>query len=282
MGGLRQQFDNYMTLRGFADKTRKAYASAMAGLGKHYNTPPDQLDNARIQAYLVHLIDARKLSWSSCNVAFSAFRCFYGNMLHWDQTKFWLPSRPRTHRLPRLLSEDEVRRILDAAVNGKHRAVLMTVYGGGLRVSEVVRLRPGDIESGRGLIRVEQGKGRKDRYTILPERLLLELRAYWREYRPGDWLFFGQSRSLPMCVCTAQKIYGQAKDRAGVLPSRGPGIHTLRHCFATHLMERGMPVATIKELLGHNSLGTTASYLHVTKERLAAVRSPLDLWGDAL
>jgi site-specific recombinase XerD len=282
MSNLRQEFDNYMTLRGFAPRTKQAYIGAVAGLARHCNERPDQLDVERIQSYLVYLISERKLSWSSCNVAFSALRCFYGKVLHRDTAQFWLPPRARSHRVPRVLSEDEVRRILDAAGNGKHRAVLMTVYGAGLRVSEVVRLRPGDIESSRGLIRVEQGKGRKDRYTILPERLLSELRSYWREYRPCQWLFFGQSLRQPMCVCTAQKIYNQAKYRAGVPHSRGPGIHTLRHCFATHLMERGMPLATIKELLGHNSLGTTAGYLHVTKERLAAIRSPLDLWGGGL
>ena len=271
---LRKQFEDHMTLRGFAPKTKEAYVSALASLAVYYRLSPDGLTNAQIQSYLVHLIRERKLSWSSCNVAISAFRCFYGNLLKRDSSQFEIPPRPRIHRLPRLLSEKEVRRIIKVTENPKHHAMLMTVYGAGLRVSEVVRLKPVHIESDRKLIRVEQGKGRKDRYTILPDRLLVELRSYWKECQPGPWLFFGERRDVPMSDRTAQKVYNHAREKAGV--TGGSGIHTLRHCFATHLLDRGTSINVIKQLLGHTNLGTTVGYLHTTLESLQKIRSPLD------
>ena len=271
---LRQQFEDHMTLRGFAPKTKQAYLLAVTDLARHYRLSPERLTNPQIQSYLNHLIRERKLSWSSCNVAISAFRCLYGNVLKRDSSQFEIPPRPRVHRLPRLLSEKEVRRILDVTENPKHHAMLMTAYGAGLRVSEVVKLRPVHIESDRRLIRVEQGKGRKDRYTILPERLLLELRSYWKVCRPGPWLFYGERREVPMSDRTAQKVYGHAREKAGV--TGGSGIHTLRHCFATHLLDRGASISVIKQLLGHRNLGTTVGYLHTTLESLQKIRSPLD------
>jgi site-specific recombinase XerD len=151
----------------------------------------------------------------------------------------------------------------------------MTTYAAGLRLSEVRHLRPIHIQSERMLIRVEQGKGAKDRYTLLSPQLLQELRAYWREYRPGEWLFPNQKRSGPILRGTAQHIYYNAKRRAGL--QRGHGIHTLRHCFATHLLEAGVDLRTIQHLLGHRNLQTTAIYLHVTEKKLADLHSPFDL-----
>src|SRR5919197_1491746 len=151
----------------------------------------------------------------------------------------------------------------------------MTTYAAGLRVSAVVRLKLTDIESERGLIRVEQGKGRKDRYTLLSTRLLTELRAYWQLYRPTLWLFTGLDPQRPMPIGTAQKIYYHAKQRAGI--THGHGIHTLRHCFATHLLEAGVDVRTIQMLLGHRSLDTTTQYLRITRQYLATIRNPFDL-----
>jgi len=151
----------------------------------------------------------------------------------------------------------------------------MTTYAAGLRVSEVVRLRLTDIESDRLLLRVEQGKGRKDRYTLLSTRLLTELRAYWKCYRPTPWLFTGLDPHTPMPIGTAQKIYYHAKQRAGI--THGHGIHTLRHCFATHLLEAGTDIRTIQMLLGHQSLDTTTQYLRITRQHLATIRSPFDL-----
>jgi site-specific recombinase XerD len=178
--------------------------------------------------------------------------------------------------LPEPLSRDEIARLFEITTNLKHRALLMTVYGGGLRVSEVVCLRPQDIHSGRMLIRVNQGKGRKDRYTLLSARLLEELRTYWRQYRPQQgWLFPGGNGKGSLSAGAAKRIFYAAKERAGIV--HGHGIHCLRHSFATHLMEAGVPLPTIQRLMGHASLNSTAKYLHVTSQHLDGVHSPLDL-----
>jgi site-specific recombinase XerD len=174
-----------------------------------------------------------------------------------------------------VLSIEELQRLFTRTKNPRHRALLMTTYAAGLRVSEVVRLRLTDIESDRMLIRVEQGKGRKDRSTLLSTRLLTELRAYWKLYRPAPWLFTGLDPQRPMPSGTAQKIYYHAKRTAGI--THGHGIHTLRHCFATHLLEAGVDVRTIQMLLGHQSLDTTTRYLRITRQYLATIRSPFDL-----
>ena len=272
---LRTEFHNYMTLRAFSHRTKEAYINAVAGLAKFYMQSPDKLDNRKIQNYLLHLIEERKLAWSSCNVAFSAFRCFYIHILHWDKPNFYLPPRSRQRQLPMLLSAEEVKKLLNAASNCKHRALLMTIYGAGLRVSEAVNLQIHHIESSRHLIRIDQGKGRKDRYTILPEILLQELKFYWQAYHPITWLFPGPNKQKPMSIGTAQKIYYRAKANAGL--SKGRGIHTLRHCFATHLADQGTNIFTIKSLLGHTSISTTFKYLHTSSEKIASIKSPLDL-----
>jgi site-specific recombinase XerD len=177
-------------------------------------------------------------------------------------------------QLPTVLSVEEVVRIIDSTRNLKHRALLMTTYTAGLRVSEVVKLRPEHIESKRMLIRVEQGKGKKDRYTMLSVKTLETLKDYWRAYRPGEWLFFAKDRQMPMPIGTVQKIYYHNKKRAGV--TKGRGIHTLRHCFATHLIDVGVDVYTVKRMMGHAALSTTSKYIHVTKDKISEIVSPFD------
>jgi len=196
-------------------------------------------------------------------------------VLGWDVLHLHLPPRTGRSQLPQILSIEELQRLFMHARNPRHRVLLMTTYAAGLRVSEVVRLRLTDIESDRLLLRVEQGKGRKDRYTLLSTRLLTELRAYWKCYRPTPWLFTGLDPHTPMPIGTAQKIYYHAKQRAGI--THGHGIHTLRHCFATHLLEAGTDIRTIQMLLGHQSLDTTTQYLRITRQHLATIRSPFDL-----
>ena len=271
---LRTMMLNQMTLRHLAEKTKIAYVSAVAGLALFYRQSPDRLTQEQIQRYLLYLIKERKLSWSTCNIAFSAFRFFYTNILKRPDGAFSIPPRRKQKKLPYPLTVEEALRVITAPRNPKHRALLMTVYGAGLRVSEAVRLKPGHIESSRMMIRVEQGKGNKDRYTLLPESLLQELRSYWRLCRPTSWLFPGQDKNRPMPVGTAQKIYYQAKKRAGI--TRSGGVHTLRHCFATHLLEAGCDIFTIKRMMGHTALASTTRYLHISPDRLRAVISPLD------
>lgn len=174
-----------------------------------------------------------------------------------------------------LLSKGEVKKILQTTTNIKHRALLATVYGSGLRVSEVVKLRPEHIESNRMQIRVEQGKGRKDRYTILSRCGLSLLRDYWRAEQPKKWLFFGQDKKSPMAIGTAQRIYYQAKDKTKL--TKGRGIHTLRHCFASHCLEAGIELYVIKRWLGHTSIKTTCKYIHLSPDYLNKIKSPLEI-----
>lgn len=274
MTPLRKKMITQMTLGRLAPKTQESYLAAVTGLAKFHCQSPDLIDQDKVQVYLLHLIEERNLAWSSCNVAFSALQYFYQKVLKLDETAFEIPPRPRQRKIPMILSHDEVRRLIDSASNIKHRALLLTIYGAGLRVSEAVQLKPHHIESGRMMIRVEDGKGRKDRYTVLPEILLKELKVYWKACRPKAWLFYGRDPMVPMPVGTAQKIYYLTKRKSGIRGGRG--IHTLRHCFATHLLENGTDVYTIKKLMGHSSIKTTYGYIHVTRERIASVKSPID------
>lgn len=271
---LRKKFENYLILNRLAQKTQEAYLDAVTGLAKHYNQSPEHLTDEQIQQYLVYLIRHRKLSWSSCNVNFSGLHCFYKRFLSRPQTEFSIPPRPRQKKLPEILSRQEVLKLFDAAGDVCHRALLMITYGSGLRVSETVHLKPHHIESDRMLVRVEQAKGRKDRYTLLSHKALDALRLYWKAQRPEKWLFYGRDKAHPMHVTTAQKIYYRTLKAAGI--TKGKGIHTLRHCFATHLLEQGVDVYMIKRFLGHLSIQTTSVYLHLLPDRLAEVKSPLD------
>ena len=274
MSELRTRMIHDMALRRFSPRTQESYLGAVKGLAAYYRTPPDRLDPKQIQDYLLHLMVERELAWSSLNVAVCGLRFFSHTTLGWDPMDLVIPPRKRPSPLPEVLSVEEVERLLEAPTNPKHRAVLMTTYAAGLRVSEVVRLQIRDIESERMMIRVEKGKGQKDRYTVLSERLLGELRAYYRKCRPRTWLFPGQDPDRPLSVSSAQRAYAQAKQRAGI--TRGRGIHALRHCFATHLLEAGVDVRVIQVLMGHTSILTTMRYLRVTRKTIGATRSPLD------
>jgi site-specific recombinase XerD len=273
MTELRQKFERHLTLMRYSKNTNEAYINAVKSLAKHYRQSPDKLTNSQIQDYLYYLIEERKLSWNTCNVHFSGLKCFFVNVLQ-RKTNLSIPPRPRQTKIALALSRDEVDKILSACSNLKHRALLLMVYSAGLRVSEVVKLEPVHIERSRKMIRVEQGKGRKDRYTVLSSNLLEALEEYWRAYRPGKWIFFGATKVKPMSIDTAQKIYYKAKNIAGV--KRGKGIHTLRHSFATHLMEQGIRTPVIKTMLGHRSIRTTAKYIHVSNDFISTVVSPLD------
>lgn len=274
---LREEFTNHLILQRYSPKTREAYINAVIGLTRYHMKSPDKLSNDEIQEYLRYLIEEKKLAWSTCNVVFSGLNCFYTNIVKWDETRFSIPRRPRIKKIPMIMSIEEVDRLINAASNLKHMALLKTVYSAGLRVGEVVRLKPHHIESdpSRMMIRVEQGKGRKDRYTVLSKELLLTLREYWQECRLWKWLFQGRNHGEPMSPGTAQRIYHDAKKKAGI--KKGRGIHTLRHCFASHLLWKGEDIYTIKKLLGHSSIKTTVRYLHVTQEQIHAVTSPLDM-----
>jgi integrase len=212
---LRTQFINYMTVQRFSKHTKRYYVSAVKGLAKYYNQSPDTLTNDQIQEYLRHLLEDLKLSWGSCNNYFSGIVCFYKNICKWDETKFQIPPRPRIKKLPVVYSLEEVKRLLAAVDNLKHLLLLETAYSAGLRISELVHLKPHHIESdpSRMLIRVEQGKGRKDRYTILSHKLLEDLRSYWRKYRPDKWLFPGQKPEKHLSTVAVHMAFTLAKKK---------------------------------------------------------------------
>jgi len=276
MTPLRQKMINEMKVRVYSPRTQQAYVDAVAGLAKFYNQSPDTLKKEDVQAYLLHLQEHKRLSWSSCNVAVSAFRFLYGKTLCMDSMRLAIPPRKKQSKLPEILSTEEVERLFEVTSNPKHRMILMTTYAGGLRVSEVVKLKATDIDKHRMTIRIDQGKGDKDRYTILSELLLKELRLYWKMFRPRVWLFPSPNNpNKHINPSTAQRIYYQAKENAGI--TKGKGIHTLRHCFATHMLEAGYDVRTIQMLMGHSSILTTMVYLQVTRKKLASTKSPLDL-----
>lgn len=280
---LRQKLKQELVLRGYSPKTKQAYTAAVSGLAQHYHRSPDRIDDPEIKAYLLALHTGGRLSASTLNVIVSGQRFFYKHILQrpFEHIERALPRVKKPIRRPRAYSQDEIRRLLTVGCpHPKHRAFLMTVYSAGLRLSEACRLQTCHIESSRMLIRVEQGKGKKDRYTLLSPMLLKELRAYWRAFRPKVWLFPSRHHpQLPLPDGSGQKMFYNALERAG-LPNKG-GIHSLRHSFATHLLENGVDVYILKRLMGHSSLSTTAGYLHVSGERMAQVRSPLDSIGFA-
>lgn len=275
MGALRDRMVRDMELRGLSPATQESYVRHVARLARYYGRPPDELDGEQVQDYLHHLIAERGLAWSTVNVACAALRFFYTATLGRADFAAVIPPRRTPQRLPEILSKAELERLFLAVANPKHRALLMTTYAAGLRASEVVSLRVADIDSQRMMIRVVGGKGNKDRYTVLSHRLVEELRRYWRCERPHPWLFPAQGTHRPLSARAAYKVFTQAKDAAGI--HKTGGLHLLRHAFATHLLEAGVPLRTIQVLMGHRSIRTTVRYLRVTAKTVAATESPLDL-----
>jgi site-specific recombinase XerD len=217
----------------------------------------------------------RKLHWNTVNAICSGLTFFYTQTVSRPDVAAAMPLRRTPRQLPEILSGDELQALFAAADNLQHRALLMTTYGGGLRVSEVVKLRPRDIDSQRMMIRVVAGKRVKDRYTLLSVRLLEELRAYWKAYRPLTWLFPARRPEKPFNDDKAREVFNRAKVKAGI--RKGGSIHLLRHCFATHLLEAGVDLRTIQILMGHSSIDSTVWYLHMTRKKLDATQNPLDL-----
>ncbi len=227
MGELREQMQQTLSLHGMAPRTQAAYLTAVQDIAKYYHQRPDTLSEAQLHAYLRFLLDERHLSASSVRVAIMGIRFFYTQTLRRPWPNIPLPKRTKT--LPEVLSREEVARLLASTTTVRQHALLMTTYGGGLRVSEVVRLRVSDIDAGRGMLRVEQGKGRKDRYILLGPRLVAELRRYWQWYRPGaPWLFPKQSQPAPMPIVTAQRMYSDGQGARGDYQSGGHARLTSR------------------------------------------------------
>jgi len=274
MTELREKMIKAMELRNFSPSTQTAYLRAVTNLAKHYIKSPQEIAQDEVEDYLLYLKKERKLSYSTRNQVISGLKFFFNQTLKNPDMQLQLPRKKTPVKLPEVLSVDEVNLVINAPSNIKHRLILMTAYSAGLRVGEVVSLKLRHIVSARMLILVEDGKGVKDRYTILSEKLLENLRNYWQSYRPTKWLFPSTDPEKHISRSTAQKLFANAKKKAGI--SKGRGIHTLRHCFATHLLEAGYDISTIQKLLGHRHLSTTLIYLHVSKKVISAVKSPLD------
>jgi site-specific recombinase XerD len=253
----------------------RLFGRYVARIGKTLDavTPED------VEAYQRHLVVERKVGFSSFNQSTCALRFFYRECLaKTDWTVARMPYQRKRRTLPEILSGEEVAAIFDACRNLKHKTLLMTSYGGGLRLGETLGLLPSDVDSTRMMIRVEQGKGRKDRYVMLSETLLLELRTYYKAFRPVRWLFEGRTKGQPLSPSTAEKVFTTAAGRAGI--RKGVSFHSLRHAFATHLLEGGTNIRVIQALLGHQSLTTTQVYTHVAKTYVNATASPLDRLKD--
>jgi integrase/recombinase XerD len=275
MGILRDRMIEEMKLRNFSAATQKSYVYAVTRLTKHYKRPPDQLDKEQIRAYLVHLTVEKKLSPNTMTGQISGLRFFYNETLGWDETKLFIPPRKKSSPLPEVFSPSEVVRLIDGARGLKQRVLLMTAYSAGLRVGELVNLKITDIDAARMTLRVKQGKGGKDRYAILSQNLLIELRKYWKRYRPSIWLFPNRTKNGPLSRNEAWHIFNQAKKRAGI--KKGRGIHTLRACFATHLLQAGVDLRSIQFLLGHSSILSTQRYLRLQPQNMGSTVSPLDM-----
>jgi integrase/recombinase XerD len=274
MTPLRQRMIEDMQLRNLAPTTQRQYIHYVAGLAKYFQISPEQLDLEDLRQYMLYLVNDRKLAPESINTFVTASKFLYLTTLEmpWGDEQF--PRVRRPHKLPVVLSQEEVVQFLDHVPSLKYRAVLMACYGSGLRISEAVALKVGDVDSQRMLIRVEQGKGRKDRYVMLSPRLLEVLRIWWRAARPQHWLFPGWRTGRHITAPSIQAACREASLRCGL--RKRITAHTLRHSFATHLLENGTDIRIIQVLLGHSQIDTTARYTAVSPQVVAATVSPLD------
>jgi integrase/recombinase XerD len=274
MTPLRQRMIEDMKLRNYAPRTIKIYVKRVATFAQHFGKSPQRLGAADIRAYLLFLVQEKPTAASYYGQAISALRFLYRSTLgkKWVVDDVVSPKKQR--KLPVVLSPGEVAQFFEAVASLKHRAILMTAYAAGLRVSEVVALRVDDIDSRRMVIRLRQAKGQKDRYTMLSPRLLTILREYWKAARPTQFLFPGNVPDRSITARTVEKACRRAREAARL--GKHVTVHTLRHSFATHLLEGGTDLRIIQVLLGHRSLRTTAVYTHVSTSTLQATQSPFD------
>ncbi len=278
MTGEEQAFiarvEEEMKLRAYSPKTRKTYRNHLLRFSRHFaDRSPLEIGEEEIRAYLLSLIE-REVSHSHLNQAISAIKLLYDKVLHRPKTIAHLPRPRRERKLPTVMSRDSAQALLNAAGNLKHQTMLVLVYSAGLRVGEVVRLRIEDLDAERGLLYVRRGKGRKDRYTLYSDLAAAMVRAYVEAFQPVKWLFNGPDPRRHITERTVQKVVTRAREKAGI--PHHITTHSLRHSFATHLLEGGTDLRYIQELLGHNSPKTTEIYTHVSRKDLGQIQSPVD------
>lgn len=261
MTPLRQQMIDAMQQRGFSDRTHESYLYAVRALAKYFHKPPDQLRQEQIQEYFLYLVKERHLCAATCKLYLNGIRFLYLQVLKWEAFDVPIQTPKRPQKIPELLTRHEVKQIINACDNSRHRLMLLTCYGCGLRVSELVALKVRHVDGERQLLRVEQGKGSKDRAVVLSAALLDQLRYYWQKEHPRLWLFPNRSRPhLHLNITTIQKAFRTAKDKTGI--QKIGGIHSLRHAYATHQLESGLPIYALQQQLGHSDIHSTMHYVH--------------------
>lgn len=274
MSKLKEQMKADLQLIGITPKTQNIYLREVSNLAKYFNKSPEQLEESEVKEYLLHLLNERNLSQGTYRFYVAGIKFFYRTTVKREQVVANIRYPKRKNTLPIVLDISEVEALFTVTENIKHKAILMITYSSGLRISETSRLKITDIDSKRMMVRVEQGKRSKDRYTILSQTALECLRQYWREYRPKEWLFEGTKEDTHITVSSITQLFHKAKKRAGIM--KPASVHSLRHAFATHLIEAGTSLHHVQLLLGHRSPTTTTVYLHVSQLNLAQVTSPLD------
>jgi site-specific recombinase XerD len=277
MTPLRQRFIHDLQLRNYAPRTISVYVAAVARFARHFGCSPDLLTTDHVRQYQLHLL-AQKASWSRFNQAVCALRFFYSTTLRRPDLIAMIPYGKKPRPLPAVLSAAEVVRLFAAVGNPRDKMILQTAYACGLRVGEVVRLQVNDVDSSRMTLHVRAAKGRKDRLVPLSAVLLGLLRDYWREHRPRPWLFPGQALDRPLSIGHVQRVCKRAVRACGI--AKKASMHTLRHSYATHLLEGGTDLAALQKLLGHSQLSTTLRYVHVGQSHLQRAVSPLDTLPD--
>ncbi len=277
MTELRKKMIRAMELKNLSQHTQRAYLAAVTGIAKFYNQSPDKMAQEKIEDYLLYLKLDKGIAPNSCYSVLTGLRFFYKHVIE-EEIPVTYSIRRIPRKLPEVLTMEDIWKIICSVKNLKHKMILMTTYSAGLRVSETINLKPENIDSKTMLIKVDEGKGKKDRYTLLSKRLLVELRTYYHKYRPGTYLFpssYKKKKNRPLSYEAVRMVYENARKKAGV--KKGNGIHTLRHSFATHLLEAGYDLRKIQVLMGHARLTTTMIYLHVSRQTLSMIPSPLDL-----
>jgi site-specific recombinase XerD len=269
-----------LRIRNYSPRTIDTYIRAVARFAEHFGKSPRNLGAEHIREYQVYLVEEKKASWSLFNQTVCALRFLYNVTLDRQEVVEHIPFSRSERKLPEVLSMQELAHFFEQISNLKHRTVLMTMYGTGLRISEALNLRVRDVDSERGVLRVRHGKGGKDRYVPLSPKLVELLRTYWKACRPQEWLFPGESEKRPMDPSAVQKACAWARQKARL--EKSVTTHTMRHCFATHSLEAGTDLRTIQHILGHGNLSTTSVYLHVATGAERQARGAADLLGSVL
>lgn len=272
----KEKMIRQMELKNFSKGSHNTYLSAVKKLCAHYERQPEEISSREVEDYILYLQEKKVLSSSTIHCYINSFKFLINKVLQRRNDPFDIDNRKGPKPLPEILSVNEVKRIIESADNLRRKVILLLAYSAGLRISEIINLKICDIDSQRMLIRVVEGKNKKDRYTILNPHTLKELRTYWIKYKPKEYLFPGEKGDhLPASAHMAVKAWKIARKRAGI--KKGRGIHTLRHCFATHLLEAGVDLRTIQVMMGHSSISTTAIYLKVTGKHMENTQCKVDL-----